>query len=143
VKAKQVVDAIYEELKDKTGLFPRDLEEVARKHAAAAKLSVVTALFPPDKPGRPIEGYLDDFGPILFKIPEVGRVAPPTETATGWDVILLANLIPAETKTHEQLSAELFPEVRRQYFNTWVNQIIKSSGVRITVDQKVVARLEQ
>src|SRR5512138_2648975 len=142
LRAKKLVDEIYAELRDQTGLFPSHLLEVANRLAAKHKLPIYTAYYPEDTPGRPIEGFYKDFGTVLFAIPEVGRVAPPTRTATGWDVILLANLLPAEKKTREQLAAEGFPEVRRQYFNVWVAQIVRQSGVKITFDQKSIALLD-
>jgi hypothetical protein len=87
-----------------------------------------------------VAGYADP----LFAIPDVGRTHPEVvRTRFGWDVILLTGVVPAKTYTREEAAAEAFPEVRTAYFNVWVDQVARSLGVKIKIDPKQVAKLDE
>jgi hypothetical protein len=45
--------------------------------------------------------------------------------------------------TREEIAAEVFPEVRRRYFQLWVNQLARSLGVRVELDEEQIARLDE
>ena len=80
----------------------------------------------------------------LFAIPDIGRTHPEVvRSRFGWDVILLTGVLPAKTYTRDEAAAEAFPEVRAAYFNVWVEQIARSLGVKVTIDPKQVAKLEE
>jgi hypothetical protein len=85
------------------------------------------------------QGAEEPFAAAAFAIPAVGRVAPPTRTKLGWDVILLTAIRPKSTRTEEERKAALFPELRRGYFNHWAHQYTR--GVAIDVDEEWRKRL--
>jgi hypothetical protein len=84
------------------------------------------------------------YAAALFEIPEVGRIYPQVfRTKFGWDVVLLTGIQTAKTYTREEAAAEAFPEVRTGYFNVWVEHIARAQGVKIKIDPKQVAKLDE
>jgi hypothetical protein len=90
------------------------------------------------------DGLVPDYADPLFSIPEVGRTHPSVvRSRFGWDVVLLIGVLPAKTYTRDEAAAEAFPEVRTAYFNVWVEQIARSLGVKVHIDPKQVAKLDE
>ncbi|MBA3393187.1 MAG: peptidyl-prolyl cis-trans isomerase [Deltaproteobacteria bacterium] len=138
--ARALAERIAATLADETGLFPIHLDETARRLAEGTGLTVEFA--PTDV--QPKETLVDSYGDALFAIREVGRIAPePVRTRWGWDVILLSQRIPARKRTREELAAEAFPDVRRSYFQVWVNGIVRSLGVKIEIDPEQLAQIDE
>ncbi len=138
--ARALAGRIAAALADETGLFPIHLDETARRLAAGSGLTVEFATTEVLPRANLVNSYAD----ALFTIREVGRIArEPVRTQWGWDVILLTRLIPARERTREELAAEAFPDVRRSYFQVWVNGIVRSLGVEIVIDQAQLARLDE
>ena len=135
-RAKQLAEQLIAKLKDERGLHPAHLVDTAIAMFGVQAFSTETVAFyahaTMDKP------YAD----ALFSIDDVGRIHPqPVRTRWGWDVILLHGVQPAKKYTRDEAANEVFGEVRRNYFNLWVNQIAKSLGVTITIDPKRVAKV--
>jgi hypothetical protein len=55
----------------------------------------------------------------------------------------LTGIQPAKTYTREEAAAEAFPEVRTAYFNIWVEHVARALGVKIKIDAKQVAKLDE
>lgn len=130
-RAKTLADRLAAKLAGEQGLTPAHLNAAANEVFGAEpyKFERVRSF--------PREGLVPSYGDALFAIPEVGRIAPQAvRTDWGWDVILLEGVQPARTLSREEAAREAFPEVRRAYFHVWVNQIVRSLGVKITVDPK-------
>ena len=132
-RVKTLADKLAAKLAGERGLTPHHLD-------AAAQEVFGTQPFKFEKVRHfPRDGLVPTYADALFAIPEPGRVAPnAVRTEWGWDVILLDDILPAKTYTREEAARESFPEVRRAYFQTWVNQIVRSLGVKITVDPKLL-----
>ena len=101
--------------------FPAEFGEIARRVAAGRKVEVAT----------PSARYLSaDFGRPAYAIPEIGRVSPPTRTQWGWDLILLVDIQPAQHRTRAQLVEEMFPGLRRGYFDqVWTGQLARGHAI--------------
>jgi hypothetical protein len=138
-KARELADRIGAALENETGLFPSHVSDTANRLAAGTGLKVTTADFRP----ATREALVPAYATALFSIPEVGRVAKPTRTEWGYDIILLTSLIPAHLYTRDEVAAQVFPDVRRKYFGVWVNEIIKSLGVDITINKDRVDHLDE
>ena len=135
-QAQWKIEALAQKLSREEGLLAPHLEAYAK--AVDPKLEVADIKYFP-KLGLAL-GYRD----ALFAIEEVGKVYPhAVRTQWGWDVILLTGVKPEKRYTREEAAEEAFPEVRRGYFTTWVDQIAKSLGVKITIDDKAVAKLDE
>jgi hypothetical protein len=136
-KAKELMEGFAQKIAGEIGLTAPHLDALAKEHFGSTPVEVAVVSFF-TKNGLAL-GYRD----ALFDIPEVGRISPhAVRTQWGWDVILFTDVIPAQKYTREQAAAEAFPEVRRGYFNAWVDQLAKDGGVRITRDDKAFAALE-
>ena len=127
---------------DERGMMPSHLRAIVEEMFGASK--------PPAGPEVSEVGYFAKDGLVpayaepLFSIPDVGRTYPElVRSRFGWDVVLLTGVLPAKTYTREEAAAEAFPEVRTAYFNVWVDQIGRALGVKIKIDPKQVAKLEE
>lgn len=156
-RAREIAERIAQELANETGLFNVHLTDTAQRITAAAgiKLCADEQIDPsPEAKRRACLDFSDyrlsapealnkDYAAALFSIPEVGRIAPPKRTKWGWDVVLWTKVLPAKEATREELVAEVFPELRRSYFQVWVNQLIKELGIKIAIDQAQVSKLDR
>ena len=128
--AQQLATEIYDRLKDRADLFPTDLVAAAR--AVAGDRVFEPALSPY---GTGLDGPAEPaFARPLFAIPAIGQVAPPARTPWGWDVILWVDTMPALESTRDQVVAWMFPDLRRQLFLAWSNEIVQRLQLPITVD---------
>lgn len=139
-RAKQIADAIAAELAGEAGLFPSHVRAVADRTAQGTGI----AIHAEDVPLTPRTGnYEPPYLDALFSISEVGRVGKPARTTRGWDVVLWTGGLPPKESTRDELALEVFTDLRRAQFTVWINQLIKTSGVRIDLDQDRVAQLDQ
>lgn len=111
--AHALADAIYAKVVGRDDVFPDDLYQIASDTAAGK---------PIDKPERAVPvlasgGTEASFTAATFGLPAIGTVSAPVRTPWGWDLILLTDIIPAQTLTRDELVAQLFPAVRRAYFD--------------------------
>ncbi len=136
--ARELAEQIAGELAGQTGLFPVHLRETADRLAAGTGQRVSHG----DFRAATFEGVVPPYAEALFAIPEVGRVSKPARTEWGWDVILMTQRLEPRVYTREEVAAEVFPDLRRQYFQIWVNQIARSLGVKVQLDEAAIARLE-
>jgi hypothetical protein len=136
--ARALAAQIAGALAGEAGLFPVHLRETADRLARGSGQRVTHGDFRPATREALVPPYAD----ALFGIAEVGRIAAPARTAWGWDVILLTHRLAPRVYTRAEVAARVFPDVRRQYFLRWVNQIARSRGVRIEIDEDQVARLD-
>jgi hypothetical protein len=124
--AHALADEIYAELQGRDDLFPDELFATARRVAGNRFLYIG------DKPFvTPRTGYAQtSFAEATFALPVIGMVSPPTRTKWGWDVILLLDIEPARKRGRDELVAEMFPGLRRGYFDqVWSAQIAKGHTV--------------
>ncbi len=120
------------------GLLPATLEAIGKQVAGDKKIEFAEVKM------MAHDALVPTYADALFAIAEIGRTAPEAvRTKWGWDVILLTDVGAAKTYTREEAASEAFPEVRRGYFRVWVNDIIRSLGVKIEVDQQQVAHLDE
>ena len=134
--AQKTAQEIYARLAAETGLFAVNLKELAAQYAGA-KVEFADV---PEKASTELE---PSYRATLFAIPEVGRVAPPTKTPWGWDVILwTSGLSPLET-SREEMAQTAFPELRRSVFPIWVAEIERQLGIKPKIDPAQAARLDE
>jgi len=136
-KAHALADKIAAALADKTGLFGVDLVETGQRIARENNGHVEYSDYPPTDPFRLHKAY----GDALYAIPEVGRISPPTRTKWGWDIVLWTGGITKRDITRDELADELFPDIRRSYFNVWVGEIAHDHNIVIKTDEQAIAKL--
>lgn len=134
-KAKVVAEALHAKLADETGLFKYHLADLAKTVTVEPPVEVVVEDLPPlphENSGL-ARSYID----ALFAIPEVGRVSPVTRSrfssGEGYHVILLTEILPAETMPREQIFARL----RSNQFIGYVGELMKD--VRVEVNTELLA----
>ena len=137
--AHALIDQIAAALAGQTGLFPDHLRDTATRVAAGTHLTVESE----DYKAVPRSGLEPTYGAALFGIAEIGQVSAPVRTPWGWDLVLWTSGTPARELTRDELAAEAFPELRRSFFQVWVNQLVKSLGLHISVDAEQLARLDE
>ncbi len=137
--AKQLAERIAAATAGQTGLFGVNLREIAERVAAGSSLKPEIAQVPQFARSGLDPAYAD----ALWGIPEVGRTSGTVRTPWGWDVILFSGVLPPKELTRDELAADVFDELRRATFTTWVNELIKQLGVHVDVDQAQVTRLEE
>jgi hypothetical protein len=139
-RARQLADAVADELAAETGLFPSHLRDAMDRHAKGTGIEIQTQdLTQVPRTASFETPYLE----ALFAIPEVGRVSKPVQTRRGWDVILWTGGLPPYEMPREALALEVFPELRRAQFGVWVTQLIRSGGIAIEIDQAALAQLDE
>jgi hypothetical protein len=135
--ARALIEQIYDRLKDREDLFPVDLYATADEVAGNRRV---------DKSGSPYGTGLDGpgdktFTQPLFAIPAIGQVAPPARTKWGWDLILWVDTMPPLELSADELKQQLFPDLRRAYFDRWVQDVARAQHVEVVVDEDRVAAL--
>jgi hypothetical protein len=87
--------------------------------------------------------YAREFAEAVFAIPAIGQISPPTRTRWGWDVLLLTDVLPAESHTMEQAAAEIRemlihrPETadyRRRKFDAWMQRYLAAARIQLFLD---------
>ncbi|HVK83441.1 MAG TPA: hypothetical protein VM513_05005 [Kofleriaceae bacterium] len=126
-QARVTAQAIADALATEAGLSDPNFLELAQRAAAGATLE--------HSPVAPtvIEKLDKAYGDALYRVPEIGRTTGPVRTPWGYDVILWSGGLPPKETSRAELEAEMFQEVRRAYFSTWVTQVIKKSGIQYEV----------
>lgn len=135
-EARAVSERIAARLADERGLLPAHLTAAAEEITASAGTTFSTE----NVRLMQIEALVASYADALFAIPEIGRVSPPVRTPWGWDVILWTDTLPPREQTRDELAAEILPDLRRSFFQVWVNDIIREQKVQIAVDD---AQLEE
>lgn len=136
--AKAAAAKLATELGDKIGLFPQDLKDAATRVGTATGTTFTSV----DVKLTPRENLDEDYATALYTLPDVGRISSPVRTHWGWDVVLWSGGLPPKEFTRDEIAAEAFPELRRQAFQVWVNELVKRLDVKIVIDTALVARLE-
>jgi hypothetical protein len=132
--AHALADAIYAELAGHDDLFPEDLRAAVERVAGKAPYEYSDQPYPMFK-GYPA-GTDPAFVEAAFALPGIGYVSPPTRTGFGWDLILITDIQPPQTKTRDELVAELFPAMRRQYFDlVWTVQLATGHAIEEYADR--------
>ncbi len=138
VDAAQVTaDRIAAALAPERGLLGPQLVELAQAAAGPTKLDHQ------DVPPYRVGGFADDrYGNALFAIPEIGRTSPATRTKWGFDIIAWTDDVPATAPTEDEIVAKLLPQVKREFFITWVNRITRDLGAHVELVQSNLDKLE-
>lgn len=138
-KAHALAEEIATKLAGERGLGDKQLVELATT-IVAGRAKLASEVVQPYSHVYALDRAYED---ALFAIPELGQTTPHAiRTRFGWDVILFNDVVPEEHMTQEQIEKELLPEVKRQYFSTWTNQIAKNLGAKIEIIQKNMSALE-
>ena len=140
-RAHALADRLAAEFAGQTGLYSVHLTEAARRIAEDAKGSEVKLETSDYRPAHH-DDLVKPYGDALYAIPEVGRTSPAFRTPWGWDVVMWTGGVEPRERTRDELVAEMFPELRRQQFQLWVNQIGKSLGVHVEIDEASVKQLD-
>ena len=85
----------------------------------------------------------DNYANTLFTLPEVGRASGAVRTKWGWDIIVWTEDIPETSPSQDEIVALMLPDIKRLYFNRWLDQIAKSLGVHVELVPENVAKLEE
>jgi hypothetical protein len=128
--AKGLAEEIHAALAGKTDLTADQFRAIASE-VAHGRMIESGKPFSFSRHGRAVE----EFAAATFAIPAVGMVSQPTKTKWGWDVILLTRLRPKSDKTDDQIKAELFPELRKAYFNVWAHRFSKDLEILVDEDR--------
>lgn len=136
--ARTIAEELAAKLAPERGLLGLHLEELSEQ-IVAGRAEVEYAAVPP----YTRSGLVPAYGDALFALPEPGRTSKAVRTPWGWDVILLTDVIPAETPTPEKIVERMMPEIKRSYFTTWATQIGQSLGVSVKVFDENVQLLEE
>lgn len=137
-KAHAIVEEIATKLAGERGLSPPQFFDLAEQ-IAAGRATTTHAVVTPYSRGGLDKPYED----ALFSIPDIGQTAPhAVRTKWGWDVILYNDVVPEHHATAEELEREMLPELKRQYFTTWTNQVAQKLGVKIEIEQSNLPALE-
>ena len=138
-KAKAIADEVAARLANERGLMPPHLVEIGQQ-VAGARATLAHEVVPPYSRQGLDPAYTD----ALFSIPEVGRTTPqPVRTPWGWDIILLNDIVPEAHSSADEVAAKMLPEVKRSFFPIWTNQIVKSLGAKVEIEQANLSRLEE
>ena len=137
-RARALADRLATELAGQIGLYGVHLTEAARRIAEGSGIKLETADVPPNYQDR----LVDTYGAALYAILEVGRTSPAFRTPWGWDVVIWTGGIEARDRSRDEVAAAIFPELRRQQFVSWTNQIGKRLGVHVEVDEAAVKALD-
>ncbi len=129
-KARAVIDQVAAALANERGMTAPLVRDLVRPLVDGAGVDVEIKDVPVDDGRRWDRAYRD----ALWCIAEVGRAARPARTMFGWDVVVWTSVIEPKESTREELAQDAFPDVRRQVFTQWVNQIIRDRGIQIRVD---------
>ncbi len=139
-RAKQLAEAIAAELANETGLFRSHVLDVATRLAKDSGIEIESE----DVPLATRKGdYEPPYLEALFSIAEAHRISKPARTTRGWDVVLWSGGLAAKETSREALAWDVFPELRRAQFTTWVNGLVKAGGFAIEIDQASVAQLDK
>ncbi len=140
--AHQLADKLAARVRDETGLFAVTLAELTdpvKPEIAAAGFEYERSDVPTHQATKLVKPYAD----ALFAIPEVGRTAGPIRTEWGWDVILYTGGTPAAELTRDDLAAEVFPDLRRSYFDVWAREVQKKLGAKVELVDENLAKLDK
>jgi len=87
-------------------------------------------------------GALEEhYAQALFAIPEVGRTSPAVRTKWGWDVIAWTDDIPAAAPTDAEVAAKMMPDIKRTYFDHWVDKVQRDLGLHVELVPANVEKL--
>jgi hypothetical protein len=88
-------------------------------------------------------GGLDEaYAKALFAVKDIGRASGAVRTQWGWDVIAWTDDVPAADPPEADVDAALLPGIKVAYFGHWVDDLAKSLGVHVTLDNDNIAKLE-
>ena len=140
-RAHALADRLAAELAGQTGLYGVHLIEAAKRIARSSEHSDIRLDTADYRPAHQ-DNLVAPYAHALYAIPEVGRASPAFRTPWGWDVVVWTGGVEPRERTRDELVAEMFPELRRQQFQLWVNQIARRLGVHIEVDEAAVKQLD-
>lgn len=144
--AKALADRIFGVLSKRRGWFGREFLEAGI--AAAGTDHGLTVDAPSSIAyGSRYGSLVESYASAMFAIPEVGSISPPTKVIladrgrnatdyNGWDIILLADVMPENTISEAQTAESVFPAARRAYFPEWMKHEIAVpwKKLEVTVD---------
>ena len=134
--ARAVAERVATALQNERGLFGSDLVELGQRAAGDTKLD--HADVPPYRHDALDPAYAD----ALWAIPEIGRTSPVVRTAWGYDVVLWTEEVAATDPTADELVREALPEVQRDYFAVWVNQLALAMKLHVETEPDAAKLLE-
>jgi hypothetical protein len=99
---------------------------------------------PFDSKGRHQTGYYAvPFAEAAFTIAEVAGISRPTRTSWGWDILLLTEIVPAESRSFADAEQEIreilvrrpeAAEYRQRRFEVWIRRTLAAARVELFPD---------
>lgn len=132
--AQQLADALANE----RGLLHPNVVDAAHAIEAKTGQKFEVAKVELKATGQLVKSYAD----ALFAIPEIGRASTAVRTDWGWDVIVLTDELPPREQTRDEQIAEMWPQLKRQYFPLWVDRVKDSLGITVSLDGKPLEAAE-
>ena len=137
-KAHAIAEEIAVKLAPERGLSAPQFTDIATS-VVAGRAPLAHDTVPPYARGGLDKPYED----ALFSIPEIGQTSPhAVRTKWGWDVILYTDVVPEHHATADEVEHEMLPELKRQYFPIWANQVAQKLGVKVEIEQNNLPALE-
>jgi PPIC-type PPIASE domain len=87
--------------------------------------------------------YAASFAEAAFSVARVGGVSRPTRTNWGWDVVLVTEVVPAQSRTFEEVAPEVREELlthpetavfRNARFEAWIGRYLQAARVEVFPD---------
>jgi peptidyl-prolyl cis-trans isomerase C len=146
LKAKAIAEQIHRAMAD-LRFTPELLAMTCHLASGGRKVRTTTQMTEPfSDTGAWGQGYYArEFAQAAFSVGEVGRVSTPTRTEWGWDIVLLTEIRPPETRTFAEAEPEIremllhhpsTAEYRVKKFLTWLERYARAA--RISVDPTAV-----
>ena len=137
--AHDLIDQIYARVAGRKDLFPADLFAIAREVAGPRTIELL-----PTPYGTGVDGPGDPtYTRPLFALGAIGEVTPPVRTTWGWDLILWTDTLPPLETSADELRAWMFPELRRAWFEHWIDDLARADDAQITIDDARLAKLAE
>lgn len=141
--AEAVATKLAAALQGEHGLLPAHVAAYADRFRGEVA-SAGFALDEADAGSHMRTGLVAPYANALWAIGAIGDAAPaPVRTPWGWDVIVWTDGSAPMDSTRAQLAAEVFPNLRRSYFDVWARAIEKALGVHIERYEDNIAKLDK
>jgi len=134
--AKAKAETIAAAVAHETGLMGPSLQELAQAAVPGTKLDHQ------DVPAYRAGGLDEAYAKALFAVKDIGRASGAVRTQWGWDVIAWTDDVPTADPPEADVDAALLPGIKVAYFGHWVDDLAKSLGVHVTLDNDNIAKLE-
>jgi len=145
-QARKLAQRLFAELDRMRGLDAARFAELCTSLAGDEKVDTTkSATRGFSREGRHEGGaYAASFAQAAFSVAAAGQVSSPTRTQWGWDLVLVTEILPAESRSFEQAGPEIrdkrihLPETaeyRQRKFMTWLAPLMKATRIEVFADR--------